>query len=57
MEYQMYDKFEYKVKNVSNYSSDLEKELNNLGQEGWELISFSNSRLILKRKLQCLITE
>lgn len=35
-------KFEYKIYNYNNGSSvyiDLEKELNGLGEQGWELVS------------------
>ncbi len=63
MEYQAYDKFEYKIIRMSSYDRDLEKKLNELGKEGWELISFNkdedslNKQLILKRKLICYNTD
>lgn len=62
MEYQAYDKFEYKVLIMSNYQRDIENKLNNLGEEGWELIQYANindmnCQLILKRKLMCIKTD
>lgn len=63
MEYQAYDKFEYKVIRISSYDRDLEKRLNELGQEGWELVSINkdedvwNRQLVLKRKLICIKTD
>lgn len=57
MEYQVYDKFEYKVITTSNSEKTLEKFLNTMGNEGWELVSYNpiniNCKLILKRKLEC----
>lgn len=63
MEYQAYDKFEYKVIRINSYDRDLEKKLNELGQEGWELVSINkdedvlNRQLVLKRKLMCIKTD
>jgi len=57
MEYQAYDKFEYKSQTISFRS--LTRILNELGQEGWELIdmeknNYDNGRFCLfKRKLIC----
>jgi|LakMenEpi03Aug12_release.lakeMendotaPanAssembly.Ray.scaffolds.fasta_scaffold5737920_1 hypothetical protein len=58
----MSDKWEYKViknpKPLIKVDEALEKELNNLAQEGWELVSFQalgagvvNLLLILRRKV------
>lgn len=55
MEYQVYDKFEYKIETVSNHLGTFERQLNQFGQEGWELIDYNanNRKIILKRKLEC----
>ena len=55
MEYQVYDKFEYKVVNLSNHYSTFEKQLNQFGLEGWELINYDENtrKSIFKRKLEC----
>jgi hypothetical protein len=63
MEYQYFEKFEYKIVRMSPYDRDLERKLNELGKNGWELISFNkdedglNKQLILKRKLICYNTD
>jgi len=55
MEYQAYDRFEYKIETVSAHVLTLEKQLNEFGADGWEMINFNenNHRVILKRKLEC----
>lgn len=61
MEYQYFEKFEYKIVRMSPYDRDLERKLNELGKNGWELISFNKDKdedvlyrqLIFKRKLNC----
>lgn len=55
MEYQVYDKFEYKVITLSNHYATFEKQLNQFGKEGWELINYNdnNRKGIFKRKLEC----
>jgi len=64
MEYQVYDKFEYKY--IKLYLNTLEDKLNAFGQEGWEVISLNKFesehltiRVLMKRKLECtnIITE
>jgi len=56
----MADKWEYKFifnpKAILKMDTAIEKELNNLGQDGWELVSFDAVQVntiyfILKRKL------
>ena len=43
-------RFEYKVLDIIMITQDkLEKKLNDLGSEGWELVSFWTGRFILKR--------
>lgn len=55
MEYQAYDKFEYKSQSIS--FRFLIKTLNELGEKGWELIDMekdsSNRFCLFKRKLIC----
>ncbi len=55
------NKWEYKTITVNSESKvkiwNLESELNNLGQEGWELVSsamddYNHAVFILKRKIQ-----
>lgn len=55
MEYQTFDRFEYKVLSIPNYNP--EGFLNSLGKDGWELINFLNNKGIFKRKLDCIITD
>ena len=56
MELQTYDKFEYKQEKCNSFN--LIRMLNNLGNEGWELVHISTSdignyELLLKRKIIC----
>lgn len=57
MDVQYIDKFEYIYKQFSAYSmSKIINEMNELGKEGWELISIlkdeiGRSRYIFKRKI------
>ena len=56
MEYQYFEKFEYKVLKIPSYNP--EGFLNMMGKEGWELIgwesvNFLNSKAIFKGKLNC----
>lgn len=57
MEVQYFDKFEYTVEYFSGYSiSKIVSKLNELGQEGWELISINKENngkvyYLFKRKL------
>lgn len=57
MEVQYFDKFEYAVEYFSGYStSKIVSKLNELGQEGWELISINKENsckvyYLFKRKL------
>jgi len=55
MEYQAYDKFEYRIETVSNHLGTFNRQLNEFGAEGWELIHYNETsrRVILKRKLEC----
>ena len=49
-----YDKYEYMWPNLSGYSiKGILDKFNQLGQEGWEVISFSlnTSQALLKRKI------
>lgn len=55
MEYQTFDRFEYKIVKLISYK--LEEQLNTLGKDGWELISIQNDQGIFKRKLDCVITD
>ena len=62
MEYQTFDKFEYKYEQrIPLYN--LEEYLNKLGKDGWEVINIKFSPdnhfvyTLLKRKLICIITE
>lgn len=55
MEYQTFDRYEYKVLTIPSYNP--EKFLNDLGKEGWELINFLNNKGVFKRKLDCIITD
>lgn len=55
MEYQSFDRFEYKFERIT-YNPIV--KLNELGNDGWELIQISNNdTYILKRKLMCIITD
>jgi hypothetical protein len=56
MIYEGVDKFEYKVQKISFRS--LEKTLNELGSDGWELIMIDEDNYIFKRKVtEILINE
>jgi len=62
MEYQTFDKFEYKYEQrIPLYN--LEEYLNKLGKDGWEVIDMKSSQdgrfitILFKRKLICVITE
>ena len=56
MIYEGIDKFEYKIQKISSRS--LERILNELGQEGWELIMIDEDNYIFKRKVtEVLINE
>lgn len=56
MIYEGIDKFEYKVQKISSIS--LERVLNELGAEGWELIMIDEENYIFKRKVtEFLINE
>jgi hypothetical protein len=53
----MNEKWDYKVVRINIATTNIEKELKTLGQDGWELISATASQtlsvymVILKRKL------
>ena len=54
MKYQAYDKYEYMWPNLSGFSlKAILDKFNQLGQEGWEVITFSlnNCQALLKRKI------
>jgi len=51
MEYQYFEKFEYKVLTIPSYNP--EAFLNMMGKDGWELINFLNNKAVFKRKLNC----
>lgn len=55
MEYQTFDRYEYKVLRIPNYNP--EEFLNGLGKDGWELINFLDDKAVFKRKLDCIITD
>lgn len=57
MEYQSFDRYEYKTININSYNYNFEKEFNKLGNEGWELIINYNNIFIFKRKLSCILTD
>lgn len=63
MELQGFDKFEYQVKAFRDIRvSDLTNKLNEIGQEGWELVNIINNSIgtilyVFKRKLTCIITD
>lgn len=63
MELQGFDKFEYQVKSFRDIRvSDLTNKLNEIGQEGWELVNIINNSIgtilyVFKRKLTCIITD
>lgn len=63
MELQAFDKFEYQVKTFRDTRpSDLTNKLNEIGNEGWELVNIVNNNIgnilyIFKRKLTCVITD
>ncbi len=51
-----YDKFEYMWPNLSGYTlKAILDKFNQLGQEGWEVISFNldSCQALLKRKITC----
>jgi hypothetical protein len=57
MKYETYDKYEYMWPNLSGYSiKGILEQFNKLGQEGWEVISFSlnSQQALLKRKITVL---
>ena len=62
MKIEAFDKFEYKCETFAGFSmSKVVEELNNLGAEGWELITIikddiSRNRYILKRKIRSITT-
>lgn len=54
MKLQAYDKYEYMWPNLSGFSlKAILDKFNQLGQEGWEVITFSldNCQALLKRKI------
>ena len=54
MKYEAYDKYEYMWPNLSGYSlKGIIDKFNQLGQEGWEVITFNldNCQALLKRKI------
>ena len=54
MKYEAYDKYEYMLPNLSGYSlKGILDRFNKLGQEGWEVITFSldKCQALLKRKI------
>lgn len=55
MEYQSFDRYEYKFISIPNYKPEI--SFNKLGEEGWEFITIFNNKGIFKRKLTCIITE
>lgn len=63
MELQGFDKFEYQVKAFRDTrASDLTNKLNEIGQDGWELVNITNNSIgtilyVFKRKLTCIITD
>ena len=57
MEYQTFDRYEYKIINIGTYNFKFEKEFNKLGKDGWELVTNFNNMFIFKRKLDCIITD
>jgi hypothetical protein len=44
-------KFEYKIISVRMTNKKSERELNELGEQGWELVSVNESYLYLKREI------
>lgn len=55
MEYQSFDRFEYKIERLNSFN--IITKLNELGQEGWELIQIKDEKYLFKRKLSCIITD
>lgn len=61
MEYQIFDRYEYYIWKPSDFviskTEKLNKELNKIGIQGWELVTIKDGRYIFKRKLQCIETN
>jgi len=55
MEYQSFDRYEYKFVKLPHYRPEI--EFNSLGKEGWEFITLYDNKAIFKRKLNCVITD
>lgn len=55
MEYQSFDRFEYKFERLNAYNPLI--QLNELGQNGWEVVQKIGDKFLLKRKLVCVITD
>lgn len=55
MEYQSFDRFEYKFERLNLYNPL--SQLNQYGQEGWELVQFIDGKYLFKRKLSCILTD
>ena len=58
IEYQTFDRFEYKQVIIDDYQ--LIRILNELGDDGWELINISktltgNTKYLFKRKIICYV--
>ena len=55
MEYQSFDRFEYKIERLNHYNPL--SQLNQLGNDGWELVLKIDGKYLFKRKLMCVITD
>ena len=55
MEYQSFDRFEYKFERLNQYNQLF--QLNQLGQDGWELVQIIDGKYLFKRKLSCILTD